>query len=270
MTMKILRSFKSCAPLASFAVAALLASFALTGSGCKFTKKYIDKAVFEISPDLNTAKVSLVFTQRVRANFSNEFAIKDYGTLYTLPFVQGSQPFQAGFNLNMSVLYDNEYVQMEPTSTLPNGMPLGTDVPLVQVNAGVAFSRNAQFLAYLDIRSLRWLGMATLIKAVDENFPTDLMVSQVFLRDQQGKPAVFGTFFGPRLNPDGTVAQPGGLSVFANVKALLGARSDTQLTIELKPEPGLILSGPAAEHYRAHPQELERVGDRFLEALGSL
>ena len=249
---------------------ALVAIAALAAASCKPTAKYLDRVAFKIDPDLNTASVALVFSDKVRPNFSADFAIKDYGNLYTRPFSEGVQPFQAGLDLNLSILLDNEYVQMTPTYVLPNGMPLGTGGPLVQVGAGGIGNGSAEFFGYLDIRELKWLGMSAMIRLVDENFPADIVISQVFLRDTAGEPAVFASFFGPKLNADGSVARPGGFALFANTRALFSAQGDRRGTIELFPESELQLAGPAAEHYRAHPVELARLGELWSKALSQL
>ena len=245
----------------------------LLGASCNGNpaKQYIDKATFKLSDDLKSARVALVFTDKVKAAFETDFAIKDYGSVFTLPFVDGKQSFSAGFDLNMNVVYDNGYVQLEPTSYLPNGLPLGLPNPVVAVPAGSVAGGAAQFLAYVDIKGLSWLGMATMIEAVDQNFPSGLSISQVFRRNSEGVPEVFGSFFGPTLNSDGSVAKAGGLAIFANVKSLIAAAKEQGSdTIELRPEAKLELSGPAAAYYRAHPAELSKVGHAYVEALSSL
>lgn len=245
----------------------------LLGASCNGNpaKQYIEKATFKLSDDLQSARVALVFTDKVKAAFETDFAIKDYGSVFTLPFEEGKQAFSAGFDLNMGVVYDTSFAQLEPTSSLPNGLPLGLPNPVVAVPAGSVSGGAAQFLAYVDIKGLSWLGMATMIEAVDANFPAGLSISQVFRRNKDGVPEVFGSFFGPTLNSDGTVAKAGGLAIFANVKALItSAKEQADGTLELRPEAGLELSGPAAAYYRSHPVELSRVGKAYAEALSSL
>jgi hypothetical protein len=233
---------------------------------------YLQKATFDLSDDFKSARIALVFTPKVKATFGSDFSIKDYGNLFTLPYVEGQQPFTAGFDLDMNVLYDNEYVEMAPTERLPNGLPLGLPHAVVGVEAGSI--GGAHFHAYLDIKELSWLGMAVMIDAVDENFPEDLSVSQVFRRDAAGNPEVFGTFFGPMLDKQGNVIQSGGLALFANVKALIDARAEGRVNaagaVELSPEAGFELSGPAAAYYRAHPAELGRISQKYMEALSNL
>jgi hypothetical protein len=249
----------------------LILGFALSTTSCNDSKKkYIDKAVFDLSPDLKSARVTLVFTDLVKSSLKTTFNIKDYGNVFTVPYMEGAQAFQAGFDLNMDVIYDNDFIEMTPTLNLPNGMTTGVSRPLVQISAGSLGDGAAEFLAYVDISEWSWLGMATMIKKVDEQFPQDLIVSQVFLRDSAGEPAVFGSFFGPKLNADGTVAKSGGLAIFANVKALAAARGDAQQPVELRSEPGLILSGKRASFYRSNPAALEKIGALYSKALSEL
>jgi hypothetical protein len=246
------------------------AALAIAAASCKPAAKYLEKVTFDINPELSRAQVALVFTDKVRSNFAADFAIKDYGNLFTTPFSEGVQPFRAGFDLNLAVLMDNDFIQMAPTTTLPNGMPLGTGGALVQVDAGSLGGGSAEFFGYVDIRELKWLGMASMVRLVDDNFPADLVLSQVFLRDSSGNPAVFASFFGPKLNTDGSVSLPGGFALFANTKALFAAQGGRSGPIELRPESELQLSGPAAAHYRANPAELVRLGELWSRALNEL
>jgi len=249
----------------------LILGFALTTTSCNDSKKkYIDKAIFDLSPDLKSASVTLVFTDLVKSTLNTSSNIKNYGQVFTTPYLAGTQPFQAGVNLNMSVIYDNEFIEMSPTMTLPNGMATGVNRPLVQISAGALADGAAEFLAYVDISEWSWLGMATMIKKVDTQFPADLVVSQVFLRDSAGVPAVFGSFFGPSLNANGGVAKFGGLALFANVKALAAARGDSNRPVELSAEPGLILSGKRASFYQSNPAALEKIGALYSKALSEL
>jgi hypothetical protein len=79
---------------------------------------------------------------------------------------------------------------------------------------------------------------------------------------------VVGSFFGPKLDPDGAVVRSGGLALFANVKALIDARADgSSGAIELRPVGEPEVRGPNAEHYRKNPAQLEKAIQAALDAL---
>jgi len=235
--------------------------------------KFIQKGTFNLSDDLMNASFSLAFTDQVQAPFDATFPIKTYGSVFATPYVDAAHTFEVGMNLNLQALYDNDFAQMTPTSTLPNGMsfPVKTPFPLIEVDAGSIVSGvGAKVLAYLDIKAFKWLGLATMVRGLDKNFPANLEVSQVFLFDKQGAPALVGTFFGPKLANDGTVERSGGLAIFANVKALAELRGSSRQPMEIRPEGPLEIRGARAEYYRTHPAELQKAAEAMAKALSEL
>ena len=55
----------------------------------------------------------------------------------------------------------------------------------------------------------------------DAYFPAGLSISQSFLNNSQGAPAILASVFGPTLNMDGTLLRSGGIALFANVRQLI-------------------------------------------------
>ncbi len=246
-------------------VTALAGVLMIVGTGCSKENKFIEKATFEISDTLENLRASLVFTNKVKAPFSGGFAVKQYGGVFINPYTT-TTPFEAGFNLNLNIIYDQDYIHLAPTTTLPNGMPTGLPYAVVEVNLGEVWEDKLELLAYVDIRKGEWLGMAGLVSLIDENFPSGLVLSQVFLRDKTGRPAILGSFFGPYVNEQGQLLRAGGLALFANWKGIKDAIGMRRGKIDFFPEDKIVLSGPEAPYYESHPRELKKVAEKFMKA----
>ena len=202
-----------------FVMGALALIAVLTSVGCK--QQMIDRVTVVPSENFESVKVSLVFKSNVQTNLAGSFALKDYGSLFVVPYSAG-QPFEVGFNLNTAIVNDQEYVHYEPTDSLPNGVPLGLGYPLVEIRSPEPISPSFDLYGYVDVLHTQWLGVATMFKFVnDQSFVPGLTISQAFQPNVEGKPAILVSVFGPTLNQDGTLKRNGGVMVLANVRQLI-------------------------------------------------
>jgi hypothetical protein len=220
----------------------------------------VDHIVFEPSNNLETVKVSLVFTQNITTNLAAGFLIKDYGLLFINPHTQTS-PFEIGFALNTNIVNDQDYIKLTPTEVLPNGIPIGIDYALAEVRSPTPINPKFDIYGYVDVLHQAWLGAAAIFGFIDnQNFPDGLSISQVFLRDTQGRPGVIASVFGPSTSADGSVKRAGGIALFANVKQLLaGQRLKPGYKLILRPELNPYLGGPRAVEYERDYRELRRL-----------
>ena len=74
-------------------ILATVLSLSVGGLGCKKPPKFIDKVHFIFSENLEVARVSLTFTDRIKSNFSAGFALKEYGYLFINPYTAAA-PFE--------------------------------------------------------------------------------------------------------------------------------------------------------------------------------
>lgn len=198
-----------------------LVAAALGLAGCKEQNKIIEKVTFKPSENLEVVRVSLVFTPRIQSDLAGGFAVKHYGYLFINPYT-ASQRFEIGFDLNTAIVNEQDYVHLSPTTVLPNGMPIGLPHAVVEVRSPEPISPKFDLYAYVDVLHLEWLGVAAMFSFVnDQYFPPGLSVNQAFLQDDQGRPGVIASVFGPTVASDGTLVRSGGIALFANVKRLI-------------------------------------------------
>jgi hypothetical protein len=220
---------------------------AIVASGCR-QQQLIEKINVKPTDDLKIIRVSLVFGQSVKSDFGGRFALKHYGELFVQPYAP-PQPFEAGFDMNFEVFNEQDYVQLTPTSYLPNGVPIGLPHPLVEIRGVNPISDKFDLHGYVDILNKSWLGVAAMFSFLsDQYFPPGLSISQVFLRDDAGNPGVLASVFGPTVNGDGSLKRAGGIALFANVRQLvsqLGCEGGT-----LYPETKAYVNGYQASRYR--------------------
>lgn len=252
-----------------FVTQALVGLFVIAAaSGCRQT--VIDHAAFSLSDDSQTLSVSLVFSESVQSTLSGVFPIKDYGAVFVTPYSE-TQPFTLGFSLKAAVLNDQDFISLNPTSYLPNGMPIGIEYPLIEIRAKKPVHPRFDLTGYIDLVAASWFGAAATFDFItDQVFPAGTAVSGVFAVDAQGRPALFADLFGPALNTDGTVKRPGGMALFANVKRLK-AISDSQGggVIEIRPDKNTRykIRGEHAAEYQGNPEALQELQRRFVEGL---
>jgi hypothetical protein len=229
-----------------------LAVFCISMSfwGCKPGDALVSRVVFTPSENLETVRLAIEFGSKIKSDFGGAYALKNYGTAFVNPYSLG-KPFQVGLELNTGIVDDQDFIELAPTAVLPNGLPIGVDHPLVEVRASKPIHDKFDLSTYVDVLRTQWLGVAALFTFIDaQYFPPGLSISQVFLRDDQGQPAVIGSVFGPTLKGDGTIARAGGIALFGNIRQLIALYLRTGKPVELKPIPGtLMFFGPEAASY---------------------
>ncbi len=189
--------------------------------GCKEQNKIIEKVTFKPSENLEVVRISLVFTPRIQSDLAGGFAIKHYGYLFINPYT-ASQRFEIGFDLNTAIVNEQDYLHLSPTTVLPNGMPIGLPHAVVEIRSPDPISPKFDLYGYVDVLHQEWLGIATMFGFVnDQYFPPGLSVNQAFLQDDQGRPGVIASVFGPTVAGDGSLVRNGGIALFANVKRLI-------------------------------------------------
>jgi hypothetical protein len=245
----------------------LALGLALTGSACKSGPSLIQKVTFKPSDNLEVVRVSLVFSSSIQSDLAGGFSLKDYGYLFVNPYTP-SQPFEIGFDLNTSIINDQDYIKLTPTEVLPNGIPIGLPNAVVEIRALNPISPKFDLYGYVDVLKLNWIGVATMFGFLDDRyFPAGLSLSQAFLRDQQGRPGMIASVFGPTVSGDGTLLRNGGIALFANVRQLIaqaGGHPPGQEQ-EFYPEGLVEVAGQGAEELRAHPAKLQAIQSRLIE-----
>jgi hypothetical protein len=237
----------------------------LAAAGCKKPGKIIEKATFKPSENLEVVRVSLVFGPKIQSDLAGGFAIKDYGYLFINPFTT-SQPFEIGFDLNTKIVNDQDYIELTPTTVLPNGLPIGLPYAVVEIRAPNPISNKFDLFGYVDVLHTSWLGVAAMFAFLDDKyFPAGLSISQVFLRDAQGRPGVIASVFGPTLNNDGTLLRNGGIALFANVRQLIDQIGREERTFLA--EDKVYLDGPMAPVYEQNPWQLLKLEANLLRGL---
>ena len=242
-------------------------AYAMLMGGCNPVISFIDHISFAPSSNLETVRVSVVFSSNIKSDLAGGFVIKDYGFLFINPYTQ-SEPFEVGFSLNTSIANDQDYVNITPTQILPNGMPIGIDYALVELRGKTPISSKFDLFGYVDVLHAAWLGAAGIFSFLtDQYFPSGLSVSQTFMPDAQGKPGIIASVFGPSLNTDGTLRRAGGVAVFANIKQLVQHPEAINSKGEqvFYPYGRLKVEGPDAAAYRADPRKLLVLQNQVIE-----
>lgn len=264
--------FKKCEFLARVGVIVLSFGAAVFAGGCNSNFNLIDHVSVQPSSDLSSVNVTLVFTNNIQTSLSGSFDVGDYGYLFVNPYAP-AEPFEVGFQLETSIFNDQNYVHLTPTAVLPNGLPIGAGVPLVQIQAASPISSQFDLYGYVDVLHASWLGAAAIFSFInDQYFPNGLSISQVFLRDSAGDPGVIASVFGPTVDSTGTMTRAGGIALFANVRQLINgnaiganARPITTYRPELLP----IVSGPRAAEYEGNYTKLRAVEASLVRAFNS-
>jgi hypothetical protein len=259
---------KSAGKAARIVTVALLV-MALGMTGCKKQTSMIDHVSFKAADSLESVRLSLVFAKSVKSTMAAGFNIKDYGYLFVNPATE-TAPFEIGFDLATSIVNDQDYVQLTPTTVMPNGIALPINYAVVQIQGENPISSKMDLYAYVDVLHGQYVGAAAIFKVLDEYFPEGLSVNQVFMRDHQGRPGVIASIFGPEtdVHDGNVVTRSGGISVFANVKQLLGKTVPNQV-VNVKASENVYLTGSRAKQYDAQPMELRRLESRLIEGLNA-
>lgn len=243
---------------------------ALTQSACDPLPSLIEKITFQPSENLETIRVSLVFTPVIQSGFAIGYPVKDYGSLFINPYISQEKPFELGFALNTAVFNDQDYVKLTPTTLMPNGEPIGADYALAEVRGAHPAHPKFDIMAYVDILHANWLGVAMMFLE-DKYFPAGLALSQIFKRDDQGKPTVVASVFGPRAATGSQPARLGGVGVFVNIAYLIDHHiQDETKTIVFFPEKGLQFHGPKAAEYQGDKNKINQVQQNLIERINAL
>lgn len=249
----------------------------LLSIGCSEGEKsdLIEKVNVKFADNLETIRVSLIFSDRIKADFSGTFNVKtssiDFGNLFVQPFT-ATQHFEIGFDLNTSILNEQDFARVDPTEFLPNGERLFyVPNPVFQVKSAKPVHEKFDLYGYVDVLGASWLGVAAIFNFLnDKNFPSGITLTHPLMKDDAGNYTVAGSIFGPTLNEDGSLKRAGGIAIFANIRWLVehfqgGQSFDLVLGNEYK------LSGP-------NKGELEGIGalwrasslrDRFIEGMNN-
>lgn len=255
----------------SLAFAAMISLTLVAVPGCKVKQsKIIDKVTFKPSQNLETARVSLVFGEQVKTDLAGGFTIMDYGYLFVSPYTS-TQRFEIGFDMNLGIFYEQDYVGVAPTTLLPNGMPIGLPNAVVQLSGPSPISPKFDLFGYVDIYGQSWLGVAMMFQFLNNDyFPAGLSISQSFLPNDQGLPGMIASVFGASLNPDGSIRRNGGIAYFANVRQLIDQFGrDAVNGIEGEAE-ALSVEGSNAEYYNNNPEALSKLEDNLIRGFQGL
>ncbi len=189
--------------------------------GCEIPK--VGTLSYSIPSNLESLVVNLSLDPKFKADIGGSYNVKTYGTVEVSPSTESS-PLKVGFVLDLDVLYDNEYVDLDPTTKLPNGQPIPNlvDRALVQVKLNNVGNSKFDVYLYVDVLKKEWLGVAlTLESSISKYFPAGLALSQSY--KSKGKTVASGSVFGPKQNsPQNKEA---GIALFINVKALKNKRA---------------------------------------------
>ncbi len=262
--------------LVSFGAAAFVSAALMMVPACKWQQpKLIEKVTFQPSQNLETIRVSLVFGEQVKTDLAGGFTIMDYGYLFVSPFTS-SQHFEVGFDLNTSIFDEQDYVGVEPTTLLPNGMPIGLPNAVVQLSGPSPISPKFDLYGYVDIYGKSWLGVSMMFQFLNNDyFPAGLSITQSFLPNDEGKPGMIASVFGASLNPDGSIKRNGGIGYFANVRQLIeqyvngGTSSAEAGKVEGYPE-SISIDGVHADKYINNPAALQKLEDNLIRGFQGL
>lgn len=261
-----------CEFLARAGVVAISLVSAVFAGGCNSNSNLIDHVTFQPSSNLETVRVSLVFTNNIQTSLSGNLEVGDYGFLFVNPY-SPAEPFEVGFQLNTDIVNDQNYAKLKPTEVLPNGLPIGVGYPQVQVQGASPVSSQFDLYGYIDVRHASWLGTAAIFTFInDQNFPNGISISEVFMRDSDGNPGLIASVFGPSVDSSGKMTRAGGIAIFANFHQLItghavdaNARSLTVYRPELLP----IVSGPRAAEFQGNYTKLRAVESNLVRAFNS-
>lgn len=160
-------------------------------------------------------------------NFSQDFSlnlevaspIKNYGSI---SFIPGDN--QYGFSIR-AILATNAWLDglltIEKTNRLPNGAPfpsyVGSELGKYQ------FTNQDKFKGILYLGTepkKKYLGSAIALDFMSKNFPAGIAISQSLYNKKNERVGV-ATVYGPQVDKDGNLLQPGGLFAAANLSTLV-------------------------------------------------
>lgn len=245
-------------------------SCALLASGCNAQQNIIDHVAFQPSADLSTISVALVFSNSVQTTMNGLFNIEQYGQIFVDAY-STTQPFEVGFTLNTAIFNDQNYIKFTPTPFLPNGTPNGIGYAMAEISPVSPISSVFNLYGYVDILHQSWLGLASIFSFINNQyFPNGLSLSEAFLTNSAGAPAIIASVFGPTLDTQGNMTQAGGISVFANIRQLVtGNHLRAGETLIARPTAMPYVTGERAAEYAGHPAKLRQLEANLISAFNA-
>lgn len=227
----------------------LAAAVMALASACRRSDALIDQISVQPSSNLESVRIALVFNPRtVQSTLGGGFAIGEHGYLFLNPY-SPPRAFEVGFELNTAIFGDPNYVDLQPTTVFPNGIPMRLPHAVVEVRPEQPIGKRFDVYAYVDVLHAQWLGSAVMLDFIDDRaFPPGLALSQVFRRDEQDRPTLMAAVFGPEVDSTGKITRSGGIAVLANVKSLLKQAEPGRVKV-YRAEKEVVASGPEAKRY---------------------
>jgi hypothetical protein len=149
--------------------------------------------------------------------------------------ITASTPFEVGFRMDTDIFNDQDVVNIDPTTVLPNGanLPLQINNALVELSGQAPVHEEFDIFGYVDVLAQEWLGTAMMFKFINQTFPAGMVLAQQFFVSDAGRAGAVVAVFGPKLRADGSLERPGGMALFGNIRRLIeviGARQPTAIT----------------------------------------
>ena len=205
----------------------ILMSLVFIATGCqKSPIKAFDVGI----PGDNQIDFNFTLLPDYQINLAGNVDIMQYGSLYFVPPTPENGT-KFGVTVNTNSFIPENWLDYGPTTTLPTGVPLPNWIEggsLVRVQVPPVQNNYVTPDVYFGIEGDYYLGIGLTFNFInDQSFPEGLSIQQIFY-NKQHEPIVGGTFYGPRLNMDGTMAVPGGLFVAANLTHIIEGSYYTQ------------------------------------------
>ncbi len=255
-----------------------IAFLSLGSSGCNTSNALISGVTFNVAPNVETLKVQLNFANSIQSDLGGTFDVAasgtDYGTIEIEPS-SPTNPFNVGFLLNLNIVNEQKYVNLTPVQDLPSGQP----IPIPNLNRAFAkiqldnqLNPNFDVYAYVDVAGKQWLGLALTLKFLNNKyFPAGLSLSQGFVKDKAGNNQIYGAVFGPKVDNNGNMTNPGGIALFANAATLIAGAKDSSETADtfVKADKFYLFQGPNADFYNNDRKQAAKLAQLFSELMKS-
>lgn len=196
-------------------LASLMGLTAACGGGSS-GQKLVNSFAFEYKD--GDAILDIGFSQDFSLNLEVTKAIKDYGAISFIPGL-GESGFSIRALLSTKAWID-DVLTINKTNRLPNGAPFPSYVGS-QLST-FEFAKESKFKGILYLGTepqKKYLGTTVALNDVTKNLPSGLSVSQRLFNSKNQIVGV-ATAYGPLLDKDGNVLQPGGLFAAANLSTI--------------------------------------------------
>ncbi len=221
-------------------------------------------------------KLDMVFSDQFQLNMDamipiiNNFTGVRYGEVDLV-----TNPGGSGFTLSLAVDRSQlpqfgELVEFEQTQKLPNGQPMSNyiNAPLYRLT----FHPNPEIEVSIYLGPTKdnfYLGAAVGFAFMDQNFPPELVLTQL-IQDKEKRKVAAASIFGPKIQT-GMVLAHGGLFIATNINKLIEyyppvtTNPSIAKSIPLQPYSKLDVQGPNAVFYR-NPHNLLPLLNKFNNA----